>query len=112
MAQVFAKKGLKERPWRSSWKAERCAPQPAWSKGYMMKIRFAVRAAIILTAAGMLSACVTNRPGDDARLEYERSVADYENCLAANQMSTCEGERRIMRANKRALSAIEKRPSR
>jgi hypothetical protein len=58
-----------------------------------MKIRFAVRA------------------GEDARRDYERSVADYENCVAANQMSTCEGERRIMKANKRALSAIEKRPS-
>jgi hypothetical protein len=42
---------------------------------------------------------------EDARLEYERSVADYENCVAANQMSTCEKERSIMRANKRALSA-------
>ena len=76
-----------------------------------MKIRFAVRAAII-AAAGMLSACATDRPGEDARREYERSVADYENCLAANQMSTCEGERRIMKTNKRALSAIEKRMSR
>ena len=60
----------------------------------------------------MLSACATDRPGEDARREYERSVADYENCLAANQMSTCEGERRIMKTNKRALSAIEKRMSR
>ncbi len=76
-----------------------------------MNIRSAVRVAII-AAAGMLSACATDRPGEDARREYERSVADYENCLAANQMSTCEGERRIMKANKRALSAIEKRMSR
>ncbi len=37
---------------------------------------------------------------------------DYENCLAANQMSTCEEERRIMNANKRALSSMEKRLSR
>jgi hypothetical protein len=75
-----------------------------------MKIRFAVRA-MIVAGAGMLSACATDRPGEDARRDYERSVADYENCVAANQMSTCEGERRIMKANKRALSAIEKRPS-
>ena len=76
-----------------------------------MNIRSAVRVAII-AAAGMLSACATDKPGEDARREYERSVADYENCLAANQMSTCEGERRIMKTNKRALSAIEKRMSR
>ena len=84
---------------------------PGCAKGYVMNIRSAVRVAII-AAAGMLSACATDMPGEDARREYERSVADYENCLAANQMSTCEGERRIMKANKRALSAIEKRMSR
>ena len=54
----------------------------------------------------MLSACATKRSEQDVRLDYERSVADYENCLAANQMSTCEAERRIMRANKRLLSAM------
>ena len=47
--------------------------------------------------------------GPDARRDYERSVADYENCLAANQMSTCEGERRIMKANKKVLSATVQR---
>ncbi|MGB6419963.1 MAG: hypothetical protein WBF50_25580 [Pseudolabrys sp.] len=68
-----------------------------------MRIRFAVMA--IMAGAGVLSACVTQRPEQDARRDYERSVADYENCLAANQMSTCEGERRIMNANKKVLSA-------
>lgn len=76
-----------------------------------MKIRFAVKATIV-AAASVLSACATDRPGQDARRDYKRSVADFENCLAANQMSTCEEERRIMKANKRALSSMEKRLSR
>ena len=76
-----------------------------------MKIRFAVKATIV-AAASVLSACATDRPGQDARRDYERSVADFENCLAANQMSTCEAERRIMKANKRALSATVQRLSR
>lgn len=75
-----------------------------------MRIRFAVMA--IMAGAGVLSACVTQRPEQDARRDYERSVADYENCLAANQMSTCEGERRIMKANKRVLPATAQRLSR
>ena len=43
---------------------------------------------------------------------YEGSVADYENCLAANQMNTCEAERRVMKANKRVLSVTVQRLSR
>jgi hypothetical protein len=76
-----------------------------------MRLRFVVAAAIV-AGAGVLSACATDRSDQDARHNYERSVADYENCLAANQMSTCEGERRIMQANKRVLSATMQRPSR
>jgi hypothetical protein len=67
----------------------------------MMKSRFAVTA-VIVAGAGVLSACAAEKT-DTARLEYDRSVADYQNCIAANQMSTCEAERRIMDANKRAL---------
>ena len=69
-----------------------------------MKSRFAVTAAIV-AGAGVLSACATEKT-DTARLarpEYDRSVADYQNCIAANQMSTCEAERRIIEANKRVL---------
>ena len=69
-----------------------------------MRIHISVTAAIVAGTA-LLSACTTNTRGEDARREYERSVEDYENCVAANQMSTCEKERRIMRANKIALSA-------
>jgi hypothetical protein len=69
-----------------------------------MRIHISVTVAI-LAGAALLSACTTNTRQEDARREYERSVEDYENCVAANQMSTCEKERRIMRANKRALSA-------
>ena len=73
-----------------------------------MRIRFAVTAAIV-ACAGVLSACATERWDQDARRDYKRSVADYENCLAANQMSTCEGERHIMKANKKVLSATVQR---
>jgi hypothetical protein len=66
-----------------------------------MKSRFSITIAL-LAVAGVLSACTTEKV-DTARLEYERSIADYENCIAANQMSTCEAERRIMEANKRVL---------
>jgi len=66
-----------------------------------MKNRFTVTAAIV-AGAGMLSACATEKT-DIARREYDRSVADYENCIAANQMSTCEAERRIVQANKKVL---------
>jgi hypothetical protein len=72
-----------------------------------MKSRFAVTAAIV-AGAGVLSACATEKT-DTARLEYNRSVADYQNCIAANQMSTCEAERRIIEANKRVLQ--RRRPS-
>jgi hypothetical protein len=72
-----------------------------------MKSCFAVTAAIV-AGAGVLSACATEKT-DTARLEYDRSVADYQNCIAANQMSTCEAERRIIEANKRVLQ--RRRPS-
>ena len=65
-----------------------------------------------MVGAGLLSACATKRSDQDARREYEGSVADYENCLAANQMNTCEAERRIMKANKRVLSVTVQRLSR
>ena len=66
-----------------------------------MKSRFTVTAAVV-AGAGVLSACGTEKR-DTARREYGRSVADYQNCIAANQMSTCEAERRIMEANKKVL---------
>jgi hypothetical protein len=76
-----------------------------------MRIRLVLAAAIV-AGASMLSACATDRSDQDARHNYERSIADYENCLAANQMSTCEAERRLMKANKRVLSATLQRPRR
>ena len=80
-------------------------------KGPAMRIRFALIIAIV-TGTAVLSACATKRSEQDARRDYEQSVADYENCLAANQMSTCEGERRIMKANKKVLSATMQRTGR
>ena len=76
-----------------------------------MEIHFAVTVAIV-AGASVLSACATERSERDARRDYERSVADYENCLAANQMSTCDGERRIINANKKVLSAMTQRSGR
>jgi hypothetical protein len=76
-----------------------------------MRIRFAVTVAIVGGGA-LLSACATERSKQEARRDYEQSVADYENCLAANQMSACEGERRAMKANKKALSTTVQRPGR
>jgi hypothetical protein len=72
-----------------------------------MKSRLAVIAAIV-AGAGVLSACATEKT-DAARRDYDRSVADLQNCIAANQMSACEAERRIMEANKRVLQ--RRRPS-
>jgi hypothetical protein len=66
-----------------------------------MKNRFTVTAAVV-AGAGVLSACATEK-SDTARREYDRSVADYQNCIAANQMSTCEAERRIMETNEKVL---------
>ena len=64
-----------------------------------------------MAGAGVLSACATEKTDTArlARLEYDLSVADYQNCIAANQMSTCEAERRIIEANKRVLQ--RRRPS-
>ena len=59
-----------------------------------MKSRFTVTAAIV-AGAGVLSACATEKT-DIARREYDRSVADYENCIAANQMSTCEANKKVL----------------
>ena len=66
-----------------------------------MKSRFTVTAAIV-AGAGVLTACATEK-SDTSRREDDRSVADYQNCIAADQMSTCEAERRIMEANKKVL---------
>lgn len=76
-----------------------------------MRIPLGVKAAIVAGAC-VLSACATERPEQAGRRDYERFVADFENCLAANQMSTCERERRAMTADKRALSANVQRLSR
>jgi hypothetical protein len=69
--------------------------------GATMKSRLVVIAAIV-AGAGVLSACATEKT-DTARRDYDRSVADLQNCIAANQMSACEAERRTMEANKRVL---------
>ena len=59
-----------------------------------MKSRFTV-AAVVVAGAGVLSACATEK-SDTGRREYDRSVADYENCIAANQMGALrEAERRL-----------------
>jgi hypothetical protein len=42
---------------------------------------------------------------EKARRMYEQSVADYRECLAANPANACDGQRQIMEADERALSA-------
>ena len=83
----------------------------AWSRGPAIRVPLGVKAAIVAGAC-VLSACATERSEQVARRDYERAVADFENCLAANQMSTCERERLAMKADKRALSAKVQRLSR
>jgi hypothetical protein len=41
---------------------------------------------------------------EKARRQYEQSVADYRECLAANPPSACDGQRQIMEADERVLS--------
>ena len=42
---------------------------------------------------------------EKARRQYEQSVADYRECLAANPANACDGQRQIMEADERVLSA-------
>ena len=41
---------------------------------------------------------------EKARRQYEQSVADYRECLAANPANACDGQHQIMEADERALS--------
>jgi hypothetical protein len=41
---------------------------------------------------------------EKARRQYEQSVADYRECLAANPANACDGQRQIVEANERVLS--------
>jgi hypothetical protein len=42
---------------------------------------------------------------EKARRQYEQSVADYRECLAANPANACDGQRQVMEADERVLSA-------
>jgi hypothetical protein len=46
-------------------------------------------------------------PAVAARNTYDRSVADYKKCIAANpsNINACEGQRHIMESNQQALAA-------
>ena len=94
-----------------------------------MKIRFAV-----ITVAGLLSACTAENPDGrsnplsdaagalnptlnaqtDARVAYDKSVAEYRACLNAHAANPnlCLGQRYIMEANERLLSSSVQPPSR
>jgi len=81
----------------------------------------AIMASWAVVAAVLLSACsVTPQqrdavqksvaymtPQGAARYDYDKAVADYQNCLAANpsNASACDGQRRIMEADAQVLSA-------
>jgi hypothetical protein len=100
-----------------------------------MKTRFAITVAML---AALLSACQTDNSEtasknslrqaagilspnqailnaqEDARRDYDKSVTEYRTCLAANQSNAraCEGQKNIMDANERVLSATMQRPGR
>ena len=73
--------------------------------------------AAMLLFASMLCACsgierlddIVLSPGtaaqEKARRQYEQSAADYRECLAANPANACDGQRQIMEADERKLSA-------
>ena len=69
-----------------------------------MTVRFAMLAA----SACLLSGCAGSpiAAERDARLNYEKSVANYRNCLAANpsNVNTCEAQRLTMEVDERAFN--------
>ena len=81
----------------------------------------AIMASWALVAAVLLSACSATpqqtdavqkglaymTPQGAARYDYDKAVAAYQNCLAANPSnpSACEGQRSIMQADAQVLSA-------
>jgi hypothetical protein len=87
-----------------------------------------IAAGAILVFACVLSACAdrerllagASSPSEEAaykagaaRRAYDGSAADYRICLATNSSNAnaCDGQRRIMEANERELSASMQRPS-
>ena len=60
----------------------------------------------MLVGAGILSACASSPLSErDARLNYEKSVANYRNCLAANPSNedACEAQRLTMESDEQAF---------
>jgi hypothetical protein len=102
-----------------------------------MEMRLMTLVAVMLVGANTLSACVTDTQQSSAtdrlneafgalspevaarnneraaRKNYNQSVANYRNCLAANPSNgnACEGQRHIMEADEKVLSAAVQRPS-
>jgi hypothetical protein len=65
-------------------------------------------------AAGILNPDVAILNAQQAaRRDYDKSIADYRNCLATDPPTAmvCDGQRRVMEANERVLSASMQRPS-
>jgi hypothetical protein len=63
--------------------------------------------AVLGNALQETAANMNNPQVAPARRAYDQSVADYRNCLAVNpsNANACEGQRQIMEANQRVLSA-------
>lgn len=65
---------------------------------------------LIFAAACLLSGCAGSpiAAERDARVNYEKSVADYRNCLAANpsNVKACEAQRLTMETDERAFNNI------
>jgi len=74
---------------------------------YNFRQAFLVDDARFLSWAFNKFCVMTMTPQGAARYNYDKAVADYQNCLAANpgNASACEGQRSIMQADAQVLSS-------
>ena len=69
-------------------------------------VRLFLMVSAMLVGASILSACASSPLSErDARLNYEKSVANYRNCLAANPSNedACEAQRLTMESDEQAF---------
>jgi len=69
-------------------------------------VRLFLVVSALLVGASILSACANSPISErDARLNYDKSVANYRNCLAANPSNenACEAQRLTMESDEQAF---------
>jgi len=98
LASCLVTRGYKEDP-NGNLSAPSGPPTVKFSSGAL-----APALEVIKGSVGSLS------PQYAARQRYDRSAADYRNCLAANPSNAdaCDGQRQVMQADQEALSASSK----